>query len=63
IGRVSATMFTGEAVATLAGAVLGPAMAQALSISSAAYLAGSVTALSGLLGVLLLPRRPVLPPS
>ncbi|XVU30002.1 MFS transporter [Actinoplanes sp. CA-054009] len=58
LGRISATMFTGEAVATLGGAVVGPALAQALSIAAAAHLAGAATALSGLLGALLLSRKP-----
>ncbi|MEO6090934.1 MAG: MFS transporter [Umezawaea sp.] len=60
LGRISAVLFTGEAVATFAGAVAGPAVAEALSLTSAAYLAGAVTALSGLLAVLTLPRRHLL---
>lgn len=57
LGRISAVLFTGEAVATFTGAVVGPAVAEALSLTSAAYLAGAVTVLSGLLAALTLPRR------
>jgi MFS family permease len=60
LGRIGAVLFTGEAVATFAGAVAGPAVAEALSLTSAAYLAGAVTALSGLLAVLTLPKRHLL---
>jgi predicted MFS family arabinose efflux permease len=57
LGRTSSAMFTCEAVATLAGAVMGPSVAQAFSITWTAYFAGVATVLSGTLGVLLLPRR------
>ncbi|GII23909.1 hypothetical protein [Planosporangium mesophilum] len=50
-------MFTGEAVATLAGAIVGPAIAQALSMTWAACAAGTLTLLSGVAAVLLLPRN------
>ncbi|MEU4237419.1 MFS transporter [Actinoplanes sp. NPDC026619] len=56
LGRVSAVQFTGEAVATLLGALAGPAITGALSLTAAAYLACAATVLSGLLAVLLLPR-------
>jgi MFS family permease len=59
LGRISSVLFTGEAAATLAGAIVGPVTAQALSMTTVAYLAGTMTVLSGLLGVLLLPRNPV----
>jgi MFS family permease len=36
LGRISAIFFTGEAVATLAGALLGPAIAQTIALSTAA---------------------------
>lgn len=52
LGRVSAVQFTGEAVATLLGAIAGPAIAQAASLDLAAYLACGVTVLSGLMAVL-----------
>jgi MFS family permease len=57
LGRTSSALFTGEAVATLAGAVIGPAAAQALSVTGTAYLAGTAAVLSGLVSVLLLPRQ------
>lgn len=57
LGRTSSALFTGEAIATLAGAIVGPTLAQAFSITWVAYLAGSVTTASGLIGVLLLPRK------
>jgi len=56
LGRVSAVQFTGEAVATLLGAIAGPAIAGALSLPVAAYLACGATLLSGLLAVTMLPR-------
>ncbi|GAA2974111.1 MFS transporter [Actinokineospora diospyrosa] len=56
LGRVSSVVFTGEAVATVVGAVVGPAVAQALSLTWAAYLAGAVTVLGGLAGWAALPR-------
>jgi predicted MFS family arabinose efflux permease len=59
LGRISSVLFTSEAAATLAGAIVGPVTAQALSMTTVAYLAGTMTVLSGLLGVLLLPRNPV----
>ncbi|MEV4313705.1 MFS transporter [Actinocrispum sp. NPDC049592] len=55
LGRASSAVFTGEAMATFAGAIAGPAIAQALSMTWAAYLAGTVTVLSGLIGLALLP--------
>ncbi len=59
LGRTSAVMFTGEAMATFAGAVAGPAAAQALSMTWTAYLAGVMTVLSGITATVLLPRKPV----
>jgi MFS family permease len=53
LGRVSSVQFTGEAVATLLGAVAGPAIARAFSVDFAAYLACAGTVLSGLLAVVL----------
>jgi hypothetical protein len=57
LGRISSVLFTGEAAATFAGAILGPIAAQALSPTEVAYLAGTATVLSGLLAVLLLPNN------
>ncbi|GAA2558228.1 hypothetical protein GCM10010435_31510 [Winogradskya consettensis] len=58
LGRTSAAMFTGEAAATFAGALAGPGLAAALSVSTAAYIAGGATAAAGVLAVVLIPRRP-----
>ncbi|MBM7773154.1 MFS family permease [Actinokineospora baliensis] len=58
LGRVSSVVFTGEAVATFVGAIVGPAVAQALSLTWAAYLAGLATILSGLVAWRLLPGAP-----
>lgn len=46
LGRVSAVMFTGEAVATFVGALAGPALAELTSPRTAAYAACAVTLLS-----------------
>ncbi|MFD1149262.1 MFS transporter [Saccharothrix hoggarensis] len=43
LGRVSAVMFTGEAVATFVGALAGPALAELTSHRTAAYVACAVT--------------------
>jgi hypothetical protein len=43
LGRTSAAMFTGEVAATFAGALAGPAVAQALTVTWAAVLAGAGT--------------------
>ena len=59
LGRTGSALFTCEAAATLAGAVAGPAAAQALDVPRTAYLAATATALSGLIGVILLPRQAV----
>jgi MFS family permease len=57
LGRTSSVMFTCEAAVTLVGAISGPATAHLLSITWTAYLAGTATVLSGIAGLLLLPRR------
>ncbi|WP_026426210.1 MFS transporter [Actinokineospora inagensis] len=51
LGRVAAAMFTVEAAATFVGAVVGPAIAAAASLTWAAVLAGGLTVLSGLVAV------------
>jgi len=56
LGRVSAVLFTGEAVATFAGAFAGPVIAETTSLATAAAVACGGTALSAVLAVLLLPR-------
>jgi MFS family permease len=55
LGRVGAVLVTGEAVATLIGALVGPPVAERLSISGVAWLAAGVTLLSAALAVRLLP--------
>jgi predicted MFS family arabinose efflux permease len=57
LGRIGSALFTCEAAATLAGAIAGPAAAQALDVTRTAYLAATATVLSGLLGLVLLPRH------
>jgi predicted MFS family arabinose efflux permease len=56
LGRASAAMFTLEAAATLAGALVGPAVAEATSIPWTAVAAGGLTVTSGIVAWLLLPR-------
>jgi MFS family permease len=62
LGRISSAMFTGEATATLAGAIIGPALAQTLSVTWTASLAATATVLSGTAAALLLPRKHVVAP-
>ncbi|MGX7826325.1 MFS transporter [Actinokineospora sp. 24-640] len=57
LGRMSAAMFTAEAAATLVGAVLGPAAAVRLGLTTTAYIAGAATVACGVLAVVVLPRR------
>jgi MFS family permease len=57
LGRTSAAMFTAEAAATLFGALAGPALAAASSVTWTAVLAGATAALCGLLAVVLLRGR------
>jgi MFS family permease len=57
LGRISSVLFTAEAAATFAGAILGPIAAKTLSLTEVAYLTGTATVLSGLLAMLLLPRN------
>ncbi|MDU0294116.1 MFS transporter [Saccharothrix longispora] len=58
LGRVSGVVFTGEAVATFAGAVLGSALVEVTSIPVTAYLAAAATSLSGVLALLVVPSPP-----
>jgi MFS family permease len=60
LGRISAAFFTGEAIATFLGALAGPAIAQSSSLAAAAYVACAATLLSGVLSLVLVPRRPTL---
>lgn len=56
LGRTSAAMFTAEAAATLFGALAGPALAEASSITWTAVASGATAALTGLLALVLLRR-------
>jgi predicted MFS family arabinose efflux permease len=56
LGRVSAVFFTGEAVATLLGALLGPAVAQATTLAATGTIAAVATLATGLV-CLRLPGR------
>ena len=56
LGRTSAAMFTAEAAATLFGALAGPALAEATSITVTALAAGTATVLTGVLAALLIRR-------
>jgi predicted MFS family arabinose efflux permease len=60
LGRVSAVFLTGEAAATLVGAVTGPFLAQATHLSGLAAFASAATLLAALLAFLTVPR-PVSP--
>jgi MFS family permease len=63
LGRVSAVLVTGEAVATLAGALAGGPLAQRLSISGTAVVAAGVTLAGGAIAARFLPRtRPAVSP-
>jgi len=55
LGRVSAIFFTAEALATLAGAVAGPALAGATSFWTTAVASCVVSAVGALVGIALLP--------
>jgi MFS family permease len=57
LGRVSAVFFMGEAVATLLGALLGPVLAQATTLTVVAAMAAAVTLGTGL-ACLMLVRLP-----
>jgi MFS family permease len=62
LGRVSAVFFTGEALATLIGAVAGPALAEGAGMPAVVRAACGLTALTALSCLLLLPRLAVLVP-
>ncbi|MCX2947938.1 MFS transporter [Lentzea sp. NEAU-D7] len=56
LGRISAVFLTAEALATLIGALAGPLLAQAVSLSAAVVVACVVTAGGALAGLALMPR-------
>jgi len=55
LGRVGAIFFTAEALATLAGAVAGPALAAATSFCTTAVASCLVSTVGALVGIALLP--------
>jgi predicted MFS family arabinose efflux permease len=54
-GRISAVFITGEAVATLGGAVTGPALVRVVQVAGLAVTASSLTLVAAVLAVALLP--------
>ncbi len=58
LGRIGAVFLTGEAAATLAGAVAGPILAQAAGLTGVAAAAGLVTLGAAALARLTVPRLP-----
>jgi predicted MFS family arabinose efflux permease len=56
LGRISAVFLTAEALATLIGALAGPLLAQAVSLSAAVVVACVVTAGGALAGLAVMPR-------
>jgi predicted MFS family arabinose efflux permease len=58
LGRIMAAFLTGEAAATLAGAVIGPVVAQAAGLAGAATAASAVTLAAAALAWLLIPANP-----
>jgi MFS family permease len=63
LGRVSAVFLTGEAAATLIGAVVGPFLAQATHFSGVATAASLVTLSAAALAFLVVPRMPAIVPA
>ncbi|WP_232836381.1 hypothetical protein [Lentzea terrae] len=55
LGRISAVFLSAEALATMAGAVAGPLLAQTLSLSAAVVVACVVTAGGALVGLARVP--------
>jgi MFS family permease len=58
LGRVGAAFLTGEAAATLTGAVAGPFLAQAVGLTGIAVVASLVTLGGAVLAALIVPRAP-----
>lgn len=63
LGRVSAVFFTGEAAASLLGALIGPMIAQTAGLTINADIAGTITLAAAVLAFTLLPRSPNLTPA
>lgn len=57
LGRISAVFLTGEAAATLAGALAGPVLAQIIQLHGLAAVASLTTATAAILTVLMVPVR------
>lgn len=57
LGRISAVFLTGEAAATLVGALAGPLIAQSIQLRGLAAAASVVTVVGAILAVILLPSR------
>ncbi|HEY1698970.1 MAG TPA: hypothetical protein VGG75_04545 [Trebonia sp.] len=58
LGRITAVFLTGEAAATLAGAVAGPFLAGALDLTGLAAAAAFLTGAAAALAFLRIPRTP-----
>jgi MFS family permease len=58
LGRVSAVFLTGEAAATLVGAVAGPALVRVVQVTGLAVAASSLTLVAAALSVALIPPAP-----
>jgi MFS family permease len=61
LGRVSAVFLTGEAAATLAGAVIGPLLAQSLGMTGLAAIVSLATMAAAVLAFTLIPARSAAP--
>jgi len=57
LGRISAVFLTGEAAATLAGALAGPALAQAIHLTGLATAASLTTVVAAVLSLFLMPHH------
>jgi predicted MFS family arabinose efflux permease len=56
LGRISAVFVTGEAAATLVGAIVGPVLAGAIGLSGLALCASALTVATAVLAVVFVPR-------
>jgi MFS family permease len=63
LGRISSVFFAGEALATLVGALVGPALADALSLATTAVFACVLTAVGALVGLIVVPVAAALLPA
>jgi MFS family permease len=62
LGRISAVFLTGEAAATLIGAIIGPVLAQAAGLTAAAAVASLLTLSAAALARLSVPQTPTTAP-